>query len=213
MPYGTLPLVKTCTRCQRELPLSEFYQFQRSDRLRPSTSARCDDCRSAERAERYWADPERAREAAIAWRKRNAQRNRHRATEYRRILRDAALQVYGGNPPSCACCGVAYPPFLCLDHVDGGGNRHRLSIGGKTSSPIWKWLRDQGYPPGFRVLCWNCNAALAMFGTCVHRDQPSTRVPLQDTASIGDQGSTPHDSASEGGDALQRPARPKRQRS
>lgn len=30
------------------------------------------------------------------------------------------------------------------------------------------WLSKNGYPPGFRVLCFNCNAAMHMFGICPH---------------------------------------------
>jgi hypothetical protein len=29
-------------------------------------------------------------------------------------------------------------------------------------------MRDQGYPPGFRVLCHNCNMAIGLFGVCPH---------------------------------------------
>lgn len=43
-----------------------------------------------------------------------------------------------------------------IDHIDGGGNQHRS--GEKChGSGVFSWLKKNGYPPGFRVLCHNCN--------------------------------------------------------
>lgn len=33
---------------------------------------------------------------------------------------------------------------------------------------MYRWLRNHGYPLGFRVLCMNCNFALGKFGYCPH---------------------------------------------
>lgn len=80
---------------------------------------------------------------------------------YDRRLREEVLQAYGVR---CACCGLRDREFLSIDHIDGGGNEHRREIGGK----FYKWLRKQGYPPGFRTLCHNCNQARAILGYCPH---------------------------------------------
>ena len=91
-----------------------------------------------------------------------------RSTAYARRIRDQALMAYGGpSSPACACCGEAHREFLALDHVNGGGLKHRKAVGGSTGK-LYRWMRDQGYPPGFRVLCHNCNMAIGLFGVCPH---------------------------------------------
>jgi hypothetical protein len=31
------------------------------------------------------------------------------------------------------------------------------------------WLKRNGYPKGFRVLCHNCNSARGLYGYCPHK--------------------------------------------
>ena len=78
----------------------------------------------------------------------------------------AALSHYSNGTPVCACCGEVMMEFLSIDHVNGGGGKHRKEIG---SANVYRWLRRQGYPDGFRVLCHNCNQAMGNFGYCPHQ--------------------------------------------
>lgn len=78
----------------------------------------------------------------------------------------AALQAYGGPVPACSCCGESILIFLSLDHVNGGGGKQRKEMGG---GGFWTWLRRNGYPPGFQVLCHNCNLGRQINGgICPH---------------------------------------------
>jgi endogenous inhibitor of DNA gyrase (YacG/DUF329 family) len=81
--------------------------------------------------------------------------------------RITSLRAYGGENPACVCCGVQGHFFLALDHIDGGGRKHRQETGG---GGFYVWLRKNGYPAGFRVLCHNCNMArqFSGTGTCPH---------------------------------------------
>lgn len=54
--------------------------------------------------------------------------------------------------------------FLCIDHIDGGGNKHRAEIKGD----FYRWLIDNNFPPGFQTLCHNCNMAKGLYGRCPH---------------------------------------------
>ena len=90
---------------------------------------------------------------------------------YRQKLRMAALIHYGGNPPKCACCGEQHEHFLAIDHINGGGCKHRRAVG---KSP-YVWLKLNKYPAGFQVLCHNCNSAKGYYGICPHEEE-RTRV-------------------------------------
>ena len=87
--------------------------------------------------------------------------------EYNRRLRLAALVFYGGEVPRCGCCGESEVKFLGIDHIEGGGNEHRkeMTQGGLH---IYLWLRRNGYPEGFQVLCHNCNLSKGYYGECPH---------------------------------------------
>lgn len=67
------------------------------------------------------------------------------------------LDAYGGR--ICVGCGETELVVLSLDHIDGGGNKHRKEIMGAGFRGGWgfyRWLIRQCFPPGFRVLCMNC---------------------------------------------------------
>ena len=67
------------------------------------------------------------------------------------------LTAYSGGHLKCARCGVADIDILCIDHVNGGGNQHRKSLGLSAGTHFYKWLEDSNFPDGFQVLCYNCN--------------------------------------------------------
>lgn len=71
----------------------------------------------------------------------------------------------------CACCGVSYLEFLGIDHILGGGNQQRKKLfsHGGGGSKFYRWLMSNNFPPGFRVLCNNCNNSLGNFGYCPHQ--------------------------------------------
>lgn len=66
--------------------------------------------------------------------------------------REAAFAAYGG--PVCVGCGSKDEPILEMDHIDGGGCQHKREI---KNLSIYRWLKQNNYPPGFRVLCPTCN--------------------------------------------------------
>jgi hypothetical protein len=111
-----------------------------------------------EKPEKFQKILQRFRERHPNWQK----EKRHR-------IRMQALIHYGGNPPKCACCGESHVEFLAIDHVDGRGNEHRRKLGYPQSGEVfYYWLRRNNYPPGYRVLCHNCNMAIGLYGYCPH---------------------------------------------
>ncbi len=66
----------------------------------------------------------------------------------------------------CACCGEEEEMFLTMDHINGGGIRHRKKIGMK----IHVWLFKNNFPDGFQTLCFNCNwGKYINGGVCPHK--------------------------------------------
>lgn len=105
------------------------------------------------------------------WRKENPEAYSAIHKRCRDKLRRTVMDAYGGK---CACCGECAPEFLCIDHVNGGGNRERkkytgVPFGGTTT--LYRSIRDRGFPPDYQVLCYNCNAAKGAYGKCPHQNQ------------------------------------------
>jgi hypothetical protein len=80
-------------------------------------------------------------------------------------------QVFDHYGWSCECCGEDEPLFLSIDHMNGGGTKHRNGLGtGKSNrgSGFYRWLVKQNFPKGFQTLCFNCNCAKGFYGACPH---------------------------------------------
>jgi hypothetical protein len=86
-----------------------------------------------------------------------------------KFYKDSVFKAYGGY--MCVCCGETEPVFLCIDHTNNDGYKHRREIFGSNrigGSRMYKWLVKNNFPPGFQVLCCNCNTA-KRFGVCPHK--------------------------------------------
>lgn len=108
---------------------------------------------------------------------------RKRGREYWQQLRHEVIMAYGGYV--CTCCGETEPMFLSIDHVNNDGAKHRRAIGefksnGKgAGSRTLKWLKDNGYPRGFQVLCMNCNCGKQRNkGFCPHHVSTPRKTAL-----------------------------------
>jgi hypothetical protein len=72
------------------------------------------------------------------------------------------MRHYGG--PVCSCCGFNQDirlhgsTVLNFDHINGGGNRHLRTL---KSMVMSRWLINNGFPMGFRILCRGCNAMMS----------------------------------------------------
>jgi len=75
---------------------------------------------------------------------------------------------YSIGQPKCECCGEVLMEFLCIDHINGGGSEFRRR---KPGTSIYFWLKSNGFPGGYRVLCHNCNQAIGYYGYCPHKEE------------------------------------------
>lgn len=83
------------------------------------------------------------------------------------------INHYGGK---CACCGIADLSVLSMDHIEGGGRRLKKAEAGHGR---FYWLKKNKYPPGFRVLCMNCNLARGFYGHCPHEHDRKDQAPMK----------------------------------
>ncbi len=125
---------------------------------------------NARQRERRENDRERYRENNRRWYSNNQERAYLQSLEagkrYRVRIRLQALRAYGGESPACRCCGETIMEFLCLDHINGGGNKHRKESGVLS---MYEWCKRNNYPSGmFQILCHNCNMAKGFYGGCPH---------------------------------------------
>ncbi len=88
--------------------------------------------------------------------------------KFYRELRRRVIEHYGGK---CNCCGEKELKFLAIDHIEGNGNQHRLSVLGHKHASIYRWLVRNNFPVGFQVLCHNCNMAKGCYGICPHQEE------------------------------------------
>ncbi len=86
----------------------------------------------------------------------------------RAARKDAVFKHYGGY--ICSCCGETRKPFLTIDHINNDGYKHRQELG-SGGSRLYTWLWTNKLPPGFRVMCCNCNfGRFRNNGVCPHVD-------------------------------------------
>jgi len=60
-----------------------------------------------------------------------------------------------GGEPVCTRCGFSDIRALSIDHILGGGSYHRR-LYSKTGKQFYRFLKKEGYPNGYQVLCMNC---------------------------------------------------------
>lgn len=111
-------------------------------------------------------NPDPSRKAALKyyWKNRSEQMGRNK--RYEEMVKDSVFNNYGGY--ICSCCGEKEIVFLTIDHIDGGGTKHRKKVGGGGKF-TYRWIYKNNFPKGFRVLCYNCNSGRARNnGICPH---------------------------------------------
>ena len=92
----------------------------------------------------------------------------HAATRLK--LKIEVMTHYCGGSLHCMCprCKETIPILLTIDHINGNGNTHRSKIGW-GSETMYRWLKNNGYPKGYQVLCFTCNTGKYLNGgVCPH---------------------------------------------
>lgn len=142
---------KECTHCEETLPLAAFHR-NKAGKL--GLQAACIACK---------------RDIYNKWRPRNAERVNEYQRDRRQALKEEVFKYYGN---ACSCCGESNSIFLSIDHINNDGAKHREIISGDKRSGAgcrtYAWIKNNGFPNTFQVLCFNCNWAKS-HGGCPHQ--------------------------------------------
>lgn len=141
--------MKYCISCQENLPITSFTKLKSS---KDGLSYYCGKCCSEKQMQFR--------------RKRGAKPFQYGIGRHGNLLklRKDVFSLYGSK---CSCCGETQFEFLTLDHINGGGNQHRKK---QTYQQLFYEIRKIGKPnPKYRILCYNCNCAIAYHKICPHQ--------------------------------------------
>lgn len=110
------------------------------------------------------------------------EQERSRDAERNRRVKAEVLGHYSGGTAHCACCGEYLIEFLTLDHINGLSPEEKIPDPARgyrrklIGRAFYEKLKREGYPPGFQVLCWNCNCAKRIGIKCPHQIQREEAV-------------------------------------
>lgn len=158
--------MKICFTCKAEKPLTEFYKN------RGNVDGHHGTCKVCHRI------------VSERWRKANKALVSKRIRAKQKLLRMEVLRHYCGGEPHCQCpgCDIKRIEFLTLDHIRNNGAAHRREIAKKHgrnagSGTVFLWIKRNGFPPGFQVLCYNCNCGKQYSGKgkCPHEIEKETQ--------------------------------------
>ncbi len=65
-----------------------------------------------------------------------------------KILFSEILDHYGHK---CICGSIEH---LVVDHI---GGKNKIPCKRQTGDTLWRYLKKNNFPPGFRILCHSCN--------------------------------------------------------
>lgn len=92
-----------------------------------------------------------------------------------KAVRLQCISHYSNGQNCCACCGESHIEFLAIDHINGGGSKHRKEVRKKFPT-MYHFLIREGFPDGYRILCHNCNLSKGFYKYCPHERVVNNRV-------------------------------------
>ena len=134
---------KICTICGVLKSIDGFYNHKRKEKIRRESA--CIDCMNEAHRKKY--------ANSVAFRERL--KSGHQ--KQREKMRSLIIENYGGKC-SCPKCPETNPLFLTIEHIDGGGTKHRKTRG---ELGVYRDIINQGFPASYTILCYNCNCAKA----------------------------------------------------
>lgn len=76
----------------------------------------------------------------------------HRHVYYQKLVEKFKIKIFELLGDKCKICGFSDKRALQIDHINGGGHKHRK---GKNQIKLMKYVLKR--PEEFQILCANCN--------------------------------------------------------
>lgn len=165
-----------CSKCSKEFRAEDFYRDRRN---KSGFSYKCKECTNKYLKEYYKNNrPKILKRAKTYWdankdvinsnNKNYYQRHRlHLISQSKERSEEIKRTVYTHYGSYCRCCGENNIVFLTIDHINGGGTKHRRSVG--TGVAFYSWVVKHNFPDDLQILCYNCNMGKERNnGTCPH---------------------------------------------
>ena len=183
-------VTKECSACRKIKPINDFYFLKKQNCYTGSCKKCCKDRTNARKQKlrkngfcgcgrKPIEGKKLCRKCTKAFKKAYHSYKKHdqrymarlRANSVRlsRKLKEDAFKAYGGA--KCTCCEETHFEFLTIDHLN-----NPVEGVPRSGKSFYGWLKKHGYPPGYRVLCLNCNFSYGHYGYCPHKTQPSSRL-------------------------------------
>src|SRR5262245_47553294 len=125
---------KICCRCHLPFPATTEY-FYKHTKHKDGLSSACIACTKTYNKDKYHIRDklntqimDRRHTRGLNWYRKNRSRSSLKNRRNHRAQRLACFAHYGTE---CACCGETHIEFLGIDHINGGGHKHRKEIGQK----------------------------------------------------------------------------------
>ena len=140
--------VKKCSKCSKWKP---FTEFSKDKYKRYGITVSCLSCRDEYTVKYSAAHREELNARARRYTMLNRKKHRISVRSCRAKLRQKCVTLLGAY---CAFCGNSDYRVLEIDHINGGGNRHRKN-GAMGRYEAYKDVLK--HPKKYRVLCANCH--------------------------------------------------------
>ena len=117
-------------------------------------------------------NPEYFKRKRYEWYYKNQEFKKQYRKDRSRNIMIQVLHHYSKGRIECICCGEKIIGFLTIDHVNGGGNKHRRELGMRNIAGVnfYEWLKRNKFPDGYQVMCFNCNCGRSRVGgECPHK--------------------------------------------
>lgn len=122
---------------------------------------------------RNFSPQKRKKDKAAKRRHNQSPQGRANQRRYRIKLKQLVISKYSRI---CVCCKETRIEFLSIDHINQIGWKNRKSIDGGYG--LYCKLKRENFPPGYQVLCRNCNGAKSEYWACPH--QPNFTVKFEE---------------------------------
>lgn len=148
-----------CRKCGHTLRVGRNWSSGR----RKHYDKTCNRCHATQARKFAARNPTSGQKASARWRSTNRATLELRRKTKALLTRIEVFKHYSNQTqPQCANPfnqhAIPYTDMraLTIDHIHGGGTKHRFETGIGGGHHFYRWLKQQGFPVGYQILCMNC---------------------------------------------------------